>query len=171
MARVVVLLAGMGLPGLAAAGFSGLAPPPPAIETAQLPEGPRLALPATGALVRLRADDRELRLGVRLGANGDPGTPRYRFLLEGHDPGWVEVGADGIHAFPRLFPGSYVLHVSGAAARGPWSEPSSLTLLVDPPWWATRGALAGFGVALMAALSVLALVHRGRVRRREAWKL
>ena len=171
VARVVVLLAGMGLPGLAAAGFPGLAPPPPAIETAQLPEGPRLALPATGALVRLRADDRELRLGVRLGANGDPGTPRYRFLLEGHDPGWVEVGADGIHAFPRLFPGSYVLHVSGAAARGPWSEPSSLTLLVDPPWWATRGALAGFGVALMAALSALALVHRGRVRRREARKL
>ncbi|GGA85922.1 hypothetical protein GCM10011521_25500 [Arenimonas soli] len=181
MALTVALLAGLWLPGLARAGIPGLAgaagglhgaaPSAPAIETAQLRGGPRLNLPTSGALVRLRPDDRELRLGVRLAATGDPSTQRFRFLLEGHDPGWVELGADGIRVLPSLAPGNYVLHVSGAAAPGEWSEARRLTVLVDPPWWATRGALAGFGVALMLALSVLALVHRARVRRREAWRL
>ncbi|WP_460455125.1 ATP-binding protein [Arenimonas aestuarii] len=122
-------------------------------------------------MVRLHPEDRELRLGVRLAVSGDASTQRFRFRLEGHDPDWVELGADGVRVFPSLAPGRYLLHVSGAAARGQWSEARSLTVLVDPPWWATRGALAGLGLALMAALSAMALVHRARVRRREAWRL
>ena len=118
VAPVLVLVVAMALAGPAVAGLRGPAPPAPVVELARLPDGPPRALPANGALVRLRADDRELRLGVRLAAGGEPGAARYRFLLEGHDPDWVELGADGIHAFPRLVPGSYVLHVSGAAARG-----------------------------------------------------
>ena len=121
VAPVLVLVVAMALAGPAVAGLRGPAPPAPVVELARLPDGPPRALPANGALVRLRADDRELRLGVRLAAGGEPGTPRYRFLLEGHDPDWVELGADGIHAFPRLVPGSYVLHVSGAAVRGTWT--------------------------------------------------
>ena len=81
VATVLVLVAAMALPGLAVAALRGPAPAAPVIELARLPGGPPLSLPASGALVRLRADDRELRLGVRLGASGGPGTPRYRFLL------------------------------------------------------------------------------------------
>ncbi len=145
---------------------------PLVLESVQLRrDGQPLSLPADTTLLRLGPDDHELRLGARLVSFTEPAAHRFRFLLEGYDRDWVEVGADGIRVFPRLPPGSYALRVSGAVAHGDWSEPRSLTVLVDPPWWGTRTALAGSGVGLMAALSVLVLVHRGRLRRREAWQL
>jgi len=133
--------------------------------------GQSVSLPAETRLLRLGPDDQELRLGARLVSFTEPSAHRFRYLLEGHDPGWVEVGADGLRVFPPLAPGSYALRVSGATAAGEWSAPRSLTVLVDPPWWGSQMALAGSGLGLMGGLSVLALAHRGRVRRREAWRL
>lgn len=133
--------------------------------------GQPVSLPPDIRLLRLGPEDHELRLGARLVSFTEPSAHRFRYLLEGHDPGWVEVGADGQRVFPPLAPGSYALRVSGATAAGEWSEPRSLTVLVDPPWWGSRIALAGSGLGLMGGLSVLALAHRGRVRRREAWRM
>ena len=145
---------------------------PLVLESVQLRrDGEPLSLPPDTTLLRLGPHDRELRLGARLVSFTEPAAHRFRFLLETYDRDWVEVGADGVRVFPRLAPGSYALRVSGAVGQGDWSEPRSLTVLVDPPWWGTRTALAGSGVGLMGALSVLALVHRGRVRRRESWQL
>lgn len=133
--------------------------------------GAPVSLPVDTRLLRLGSEDRELRLGARLASFTEPRAHRFRYLLEGHDPGWVEVGADGLRVLPPLAPGSYALRVSGASAAGEWSEPRSLTVLVDPPWWGTRMALAGSGLGLMGGLSVLALAHRGRMRRRDAWRM
>ncbi|WP_160171910.1 ATP-binding protein [Arenimonas donghaensis] len=133
--------------------------------------GQTLSLPADTPLLRLGPEDNALRLKARLLSFTEPSSHRFRYRLAGHDPGWVEVGSDGLRVFPPLAPGRYDLRVSGATAVGPWSEPRSLTVLVDPPWWGSRMALAGSGLGLMAGLSVLALAHRARVRRREAWRL
>lgn len=146
--------------------------PPLVLESVQMRrDGQPLALSPETGLVRLGPEDRELRLAARLVSFTEPAAHRFRFLLEGYDEDWVDVGADGVRVFPRLAPGSYALRVSGAVGHGDWSEPRSLTVLVDPPWWGTRTALAGSGVGLMGALTVLAMVHRGRVRRRESWQL
>ena len=133
--------------------------------------GHAVSLPADTRLLRLGPDDQELRLGARLVSFTEPSAHRFRYLLEGYDPDWVEVGADGLRVFPPLAPGSYALRISGATAAGEWSAPRSLTVLVDPPWWGSQMALAGSGLGLMGGLSVLALAHRGRLRRREAWRL
>ncbi|WP_374604951.1 ATP-binding protein [Arenimonas sp.] len=147
-------------------------PAPLVLESVQLRrDGQPLALPADTSLLRLGPGDRELRLDARLVSFTEPAAHRFRFLLEGYDRNWVEVGADGSRVFPQLAPGSYALRVSGAVPHGDWSEPRSLTVLVDPPWWGTRTALAGSGLGLMAGLSVLAMVYRGRRRRRAAWQL
>ncbi|HEX5693594.1 MAG TPA: ATP-binding protein, partial [Arenimonas sp.] len=129
------------------------------------------SLPPDTHLLRLGPMDSELRLAARLVSFTEASTHRFRYLLEGHDPDWVEVGADGVRVFPALPAGSYTLRISGAPAGGEWSQAPAVTVLVDPPWWGTRTALAGSGLGLMGGLSVLALAHRSRLRRREAWQL
>jgi signal transduction histidine kinase/CheY-like chemotaxis protein len=148
------------------------APPPLVFESLGVQRGnQRLALPAAATLLRLQPGDRDLRVVARLVSFVDAPAHRYRFRLLGYDAGWVEVGAAGERVFPRLEAGSYPLQVVGAVSDGAWSEPRQITLLVDPPWWGTRTALAALGVALLGLLAWAAAFHRARLRRREAWQL
>lgn len=149
-----------------------LAPPPVAIESLRLRrEGRELALPPDTTLLRLGPADQDLRASARLLSFVEPAAHRYRFRLEGYDAGWVEVGAHGERVFPRLGPGRFELHVEGALPDGAWSPTHRITVLVDPPWWRTRTALAGGGLAGLVLLTLAAQGHRSRLRRREAWRL
>jgi two-component sensor histidine kinase len=67
-------------------------------------------------------------------------TNRYRYMLEGLDQKWNEVGSDQrLASYTTLPTGSYMFHVQGASRRGPWSEPGAqLRIQILPPWWATR---------------------------------
>ena len=92
-----------------------------------------------------------------------PLTNRYRYVLEGVDPGWREVGSDQrLASYTTLPPGNYRFKVQGATSRGPWGEPGlSVAIRIEPPWWATW-----WFRALMALLGVFAVVgaYQGRVR-------
>jgi signal transduction histidine kinase len=67
-------------------------------------------------------------------------TNRYRYMLEGLDQEWNEVGSDQrLASYTTLPTGTYMFHVQGASRRGPWSEPGAqLRIQILPPWWATR---------------------------------
>ena len=67
----------------------------------------------------------------------NPSTNRYRYMLEGLDQGWVEVGSDQRFAtYTTLPPGSYTFHVEGATGRGLWGEPGAiLRIVILPAWW------------------------------------
>jgi ligand-binding sensor domain-containing protein/signal transduction histidine kinase len=67
-------------------------------------------------------------------------TNRYRYMLEGLDQKWNEVGSDQrLASYTTLPTGTYMFHVQGASRRGPWSEPGAqLRIQILPPWWATR---------------------------------
>jgi len=68
-------------------------------------------------------------------------TNRYRYMLEGLDQKWNEVGSDQrVASYTTLPTGrTYVFHVQGASSRGPWSEPGAqLRIQILPPWWATQ---------------------------------
>jgi len=69
----------------------------------------------------------------------NPTTNRYRYMLEGLDQKWNEVGSDQRFAsYTTLPPGNYTLRVQGASRRGPWSEPGiRFRINILPPWWAT----------------------------------
>lgn len=149
-----------------------LAPPPVAIESLRLRRaGREHALAPDTTLLRLGPDDQDLRVSARLLSFVEPAAHRYRFRLDGYDPGWVEIGAPGERVFPRLAPGRFELHVEGALPDGAWSPTHRITVLVDPPWWRTRTALAAGGLAGLVLLTMAAQGHRARLRRREAWRL
>ena len=88
---------------------------------------------------------------------------RYRYKLEGFDPGWNEVGSkQRLATYTNLDPGKYVFRVQGSNSDGVWNEEGvSLPILITPPWWSTN-----WFRALCAAVSLVLLwaAYRFRVR-------
>ena len=66
-----------------------------AIESVDLRRGDERLVLSPQAALGLRHDDRDLRVVARLLSFTDAHAHRYRFRLEGYDPGWVETGAQG----------------------------------------------------------------------------
>jgi ligand-binding sensor domain-containing protein/signal transduction histidine kinase len=66
-----------------------------------------------------------------------PATNRYRYMLEGLERDWNEVGSDWRQAIYTTLPsGTYTFRVQGANRGGPWSEPGvALRIEILPPWW------------------------------------
>jgi ligand-binding sensor domain-containing protein/signal transduction histidine kinase len=66
-----------------------------------------------------------------------PATNRYRYMLEGLERDWNEVGSDWRQAIYTTLPsGTYTFRVQGATRGGPWSEPGvALRIEILPPWW------------------------------------
>ncbi|MGY0610989.1 two-component regulator propeller domain-containing protein [Luteimonas sp. A501] len=142
-----------------------------AIESVDLRRGDeRIVMPPHDE-IPLRHDDRDLRVVARLLSFTDAHAHRYRFRLDGYDPGWVETGASGERIFARLAPGTYRLSVQARTADQQWTPVQGLQLRVQPPWWQAAWAVVAF--ATLGALLVLWIVHayRYRLKRRHAWQL
>jgi len=96
-----------------------------------------------------------------------PSKSRYRYMLEGFDEDWAEVGSD--HRFityTNLDPGEYVLRVTGLNSDGVWNEEgTSLGITITPPWWLTTWAI---GLFLILVVSSLYGGYRWQVRTLEA---
>lgn len=99
-----------------------------------------------------------------------PNKNRYRYMLEGFDDDWTEVGSDRrFVTYTNLNPGEYVFRVLGSNSDGVWKEEgTSIRLTITPPWWGTiwfRGGLILLvvGVAFAAYyLRVRSLAGRSR---------
>jgi signal transduction histidine kinase/ligand-binding sensor domain-containing protein len=92
-----------------------------------------------------------------------PEQVRFRYQLEGFDPGFVEAGGERVAHYTNLPPGDYRFRVLAASGSGVWNETgASVALRLRPHLWQTHGFLAGSVLALGAGVL---LVHRLRVRR------
>ncbi|HJU25657.1 MAG TPA: ATP-binding protein, partial [Rhodanobacteraceae bacterium] len=106
--------------------------------------------------VSLDWSDRELTATAHALSFADPQHNRYRFLLGGFDPDWVDTGTRDTREFSSLGAGDYRLQVSAATGTGAWSAPSAPVLLhiAAPPWvrpWAmVLYALAGLLLVVFA---------------------
>ena len=102
----------------------------------------------------------------------NPATNRYRYMLEGLDEKWNEVGSDQrLASYTTLQAGTYMFHVQGASRRGPWSEPGAqLRIQILPAWWNTWWFRA---LCATACLALLWGLYRMRIRelRRQEKKL
>ena len=106
----------------------------------------------------------------------NPATNRYRYMLEGLDHGWNEVGSDRRQAtYTTLPPATYVFRVQGATGSGTWSDPGvAVRIVILPPWWGTwwfRIASAAFillGVWLLHKLRTKNIEERERKFRKLA---
>lgn len=81
----------------------------------------------------------------------DPATNRYRYMLEGLDHHWNEVGSDQrLASYTTLPAGTYTFRVQGATSRGAWTEPGAqLRIEILPPWWETVWFRATAGILLV----------------------
>ncbi|HET9819776.1 MAG TPA: ATP-binding protein, partial [Rhodanobacteraceae bacterium] len=111
--------------------------------------------------------DREVTATAQVLSFVDPERNRYRFRLQGFDPGWIGTGHRNVREFSVLEPGHYRLLVSGRTGDGPWSAAlTAFTLQVAAPPWTTPWAWTAYALAAAAiAVLVLSTVRR-RIRQR-----
>jgi ligand-binding sensor domain-containing protein/signal transduction histidine kinase len=88
---------------------------------------------------------------------------RYRYMLEGLDNSWTEVGSDSRTVIYTALPArKYRFRVQGATNSSQWSEPGAeLEIIILPPWWNTWWFRTGYA---LAALLVVWSIYRYRVR-------
>jgi signal transduction histidine kinase/ligand-binding sensor domain-containing protein len=77
-------------------------------------------------------------------AYSNPRANRYRYMLEGLDNSWSEVGSDGrTVTYTSLPAGTYRFRAQGATVSSQWSQPGAeLQIVILPPWWLTRWFIA-----------------------------
>jgi signal transduction histidine kinase len=95
-----------------------------------------------------------------------PEKNRFRYQLEGVDPGWVDAGGRRWVAYNNITPGTYRFRVLGSNNDGVWNETgATLSFTLMPHYWQTWTFKAG-AVAVVGLL--LALLYRLRVKRLRA---
>ena len=92
---------------------------------------------------------------------------RYRYMLNGLDRAWHEVGSDRrLASFTTLPAGQYRLLVQGATSRGPWSEAAQLRIRVLKPWWDTWWFRSAILAVLLFVLCVVYYVRLEQLKKR-----
>lgn len=90
---------------------------------------------------------------------------QYRYLLEGFNENWIQLGSENKITFTNLSPGEYKLKIIGSNNDGVWNESgASLSLVVSPPWWKTNIAYSLYAISLFSLLFGL---RRFELNRRE----
>src|SRR5712675_1611843 len=99
----------------------------------------------------------------------NPPTNRYRYMLQGLDRDWNEVGRDQRFATYTTLPaGKYTFRVEGATNRGPWDEPGA-TLLIEilPAWWNSWWFRLIYIAALLLVATAIYIYRRRQQKRDE----
>ena len=124
-----------------------------------------------GDALQLDADDRELRVRMRLLSFDDPQANRYWSRLDGFDKAWVAQGASGERVFTGLAPRRYRLRMRAVDAAGNTAREQTLRFRVLPPWWSTLWARVGFITLSLLLLWAVADAYRAQLKRRHAMQL
>ena len=96
-----------------------------------------------------------------------PERNRYRYRLEPHDGDWREATELNAAHYTNLDPGTYRFSVMGSNSDGLWNEtPTTLRIVIAPPWYKTKWANAVFGLALLLLVIGIyrQLLNRERMR-------
>jgi len=95
-----------------------------------------------------------------------PERNRFKYRLEGVDPGWVDAGTRRVASYENIAPGQYRFRVAACNNDGVWNEAgAALALEFAPHFWQTLWFKVLLGVA---AGLVLVLLYRLRVARLQA---
>ena len=88
----------------------------------------------------------------------------YKYILEGFDAGWQEVGSKRDVTYTNLRPGNYTFRLAAANPDGVWSpEPLSVKLHISPPYWQTSWF---YGLIFLLVASIFYAIFRSRQRAR-----
>ncbi|MCE6989781.1 hybrid sensor histidine kinase/response regulator [Dyadobacter sp. CY323] len=85
----------------------------------------------------------------------------YAYILEGFDQEWNDVGNKNTAVYTNLPPGQYTFKVKAQNIAGEWvMGQQSLSIIVEPPFWATWWFRI---LALAAAAAIIYLIYNYRV--------
>ena len=83
-----------------------------------------------------------------------PERVRYRYRLDGFDPGWSRPSADRTAVYTNLGPGAYVFRVMASDSSGQWTgREQTLAFRITPMVWQTTWFRILAGALLAAALA------------------
>jgi signal transduction histidine kinase/ligand-binding sensor domain-containing protein len=101
----------------------------------------------------------------------NPAKNQYAYQLEGVDKGWVNSGSRRYVAYTNIDPGTYIFKVRATNSDGIWNnEGTSITIIINPPWWRTWWAYTIYGLLLAVAIFAIHRMQRQRIIRRERQK-
>ncbi len=127
-------------------------PPPVKIEAVALERGPV----DFHKLVTVAPGQRDLEINYTGLSLLKSEQVKFKYMLEGLDTEWVDVGTRRVAYFPYLPPGNYTFRVIAANSDGVWNEEgAALEIFVATPFYRT----VWFGV--MVALGVAGLSYLG----------
>jgi signal transduction histidine kinase/ligand-binding sensor domain-containing protein/DNA-binding response OmpR family regulator len=95
-----------------------------------------------------------------------PGKNQYAYKMEGIDDDWVYTDADRRYvSYTNLDPGNYIFTVKGTNCDGVWNEEGvSISIIINPPWWATTWAYIIYAVILTSILYFTWKLQLKRIR-------
>jgi signal transduction histidine kinase len=101
----------------------------------------------------------------------NPDKNLYAYKLEGVDKNWIYSGSRHYVGYTNIDPGTYVFKVKGTNNDGVWNEEgTSITIIINPPWWRTWWAYTIYGLLLAAAIFAFDRMQKQRIIRREIQK-
>ena len=133
-------------------------PEPTAVRVDRVRAGQQMLVPAGGAQVPAGAT----RLEIEYSAPAFDTPARFRYMLEGLDREWVEVGAFRQAFYTNLPPRGYRFRVAASYSGSRWVEAQPWEFSVLPAVYETNAFRAGAGLALVL---VVVGVWRLRLRR------
>jgi ligand-binding sensor domain-containing protein/signal transduction histidine kinase len=140
-------------------------PPPVLIEEVLVDKKPFAGAAGQWAVQPLKIPPGHAELEIQYTALSlqAPEKNRFRYRLQGVDPGWIEAGARRTAFYNIVAPGNYRFQVSACNNDGVWNENgASLALIVLPYYWQTWW----FKLTSAAALGIiLTALYRARVAR------
>jgi len=90
-----------------------------------------------------------------------PDLTKYRYMMEGADPDWIEMSGDRKVNYANLSPGDYTFRVISSANGTVWSSTEArLRVRISPPFWLSLPAyllylLTGIGVSYFLIITYL----------------
>jgi signal transduction histidine kinase/DNA-binding response OmpR family regulator len=118
-------------------------------------------LPLDGIAVKGGAQELEIAYTATRLATAQ--RARFKYLLDGFDREWVEVGSRRVAYYTNVPPGAYTFRVMAANGAGGWTgESRALTVTIMPRFYQTTWFYA---LGLLGFVASGAGLHRFRVRR------
>lgn len=115
--------------------------------------------------LRLATDERTIDVQYTMPLYRFAEAAQFRYMLEGRDLSWINLGGSRRLQLAALPPGRFTLILQGRAPGGPWQQASAMSIEVIPLWH-ERGAVRAVFLGLLALIGLV--IYRQRVQTLQA---
>ena len=108
--------------------------------------------------ISLKHDQSSLSIDFVSPSFTSPDLTRYRYMMDGADPDWIELSGDRKVNYANLSPGDYIFRVISSTNGIAWTEAEArLNIRISPPLWLSLPAYLLY-LLTVAAISYLLII-------------